>query len=139
MISKHEKCLSNESLEMLFQIAEKGTALTFSRQDDIKIICSLVESGHIFQGALLNDAPSSNYYSITKKGFLTLQCNLLWNTCDEVNAQQQVVAHLNDSKHNCSKGCLSRGDAVTKCVKSSAKVCSNNYSNLRTSEETPAV
>jgi hypothetical protein len=139
MMSKHEQCLSNESLEMLFQIAEKGTALTFYRQDDTKIIGSLIESGLIFQGRLVNDSPKSNSCNITKKGFLTLQCNLLWNTCDVANAQQQVLAHLNDSKHNCSKECLIRRNAVNKCVKSSIKVGSTNYSNLSTSEEASTV
>lgn len=91
-MTENEKCLSNESIEILFRIAEKGRGVSYSRQDDFKIICSLVDSGHIFQGKSLNASPSSIFYSITKKGFLALQCNLLWNTDDEVNAHQQVVA-----------------------------------------------
>jgi hypothetical protein len=106
IMNKHEKCLSNDSLELLFQIAERGAVLDFSRQEDIKIISSLVESGHIFQGKLLNNSPSSNSCIITKKGYSTLQCNLLWNTFDEVNAHQQVIVHVNDSKLNCSQKCL---------------------------------
>ena len=105
-MSKHEKCLSNESLEILFQIAEKATALPFARQDDIQVISSLVESGYISQGKLLNDSPSSNSCNITEKGFLALQCNLLWNTFDEANAHQKVMANVNNSSFNCSKGCL---------------------------------
>jgi hypothetical protein len=113
-MSKHEKCLSNESLELLFQIAEKGATLHFSRHDDIKIISGLVESGYISKGKLFNDgsSSSSSACSITKKGFFILQCNLLWNTFDEVNAHQQVVAHVNDSRFNCSKGCLRGSNAI---------------------------
>jgi hypothetical protein len=111
-MSKHEKCLSNESLELLFQIAEKAMVLPFSRQNDIKIISSLVESGYISQVKLLDDSSNSSSCNITKKGFLTLQCNLLWNTFDEVNAHQQVMAHVNDSRFNCSKGCLRGSNAI---------------------------
>jgi hypothetical protein len=91
-MTENKKCLSNESIEILFRIAENGGGVSYSRQDDFKNICSLVDSGHIFQGKSLNTSPSSVFYSITKKGYLALQSNLLWNTDDEVNAPQQVVA-----------------------------------------------
>ncbi len=113
-MSENEKCLSNESIEILFRIAEKGGALSYSRQDDFKVISSLVDSGHIFQGQLLNDSLGSISYSITKKGFLALQCNLLWNTYADVNAHQHVMAHINQSKLDCHQGCLLRKNTLVK-------------------------
>lgn len=94
---ENEKYLSKEALEILFRIAEKGGILTYSRQDDIRIIRNLVESGHIFQGRLLHDSPRSISYSITKKGFLALQTDLLWSAPNNLEEQHRVVVHASDS------------------------------------------
>jgi len=102
------KCLSNEIMEILLLIAEKGEALSFSRRDDLELISELVNLELVFQGGVLSTSPSSIYYRITKNGFLTLQCNLLWNTYDEVNASQKVVDHINCFDLECQQGCLEK-------------------------------
>lgn len=94
---ENEKYLSKEALEILFRIAEKSGVLSYSRQDDIKIIRNLVESGHIFQGRLLHDSPRSISYSITKKGFLALQTDLLWSAPNAHGEQHRIVALATDS------------------------------------------